>query len=60
MESYKLDLSEREVYLATELDKMKENIKEYEEQVSLKEAEILSLKETLAAATQSRDSNRAD
>ncbi|MCH2416953.1 MAG: hypothetical protein MK195_09375 [Acidimicrobiales bacterium] len=60
MESYKLDLNEREIHLATEHDKMKGKIREYEEQVSLKEAEILSLKETLSAATQSRDNNRAD
>ena len=60
MDSYKLDLNEQEVHLATENDKTNETLKEYEEKMSLKEAEILSLKETLATVTQSRDNNRSD
>ena len=39
---------------------MKDKVSEFEEIVSHKEAEIISLKETLATVTQSRDKNRTD
>lgn len=60
LESYKLDFNERETRLVNDNGIMKEKITELEDGISQKEAEILSLKDTLATVNQSCDSIRAD